>query len=115
MATFNATSILIDAFLDELESAQRRMYPGLPRDYAGVIRAAGTMAMEIIANTSAFYHNTEHSMMVTLVGQEILYGKFLREGSVATRATGCTSWSRCCATTSATCAASVRATTATWR
>ena len=85
MATFNATSILIDAFLDELESAQRRMYPGLPRDYAGVIRAAGTMAMEIIANTSAFYHNTEHSMMVTLVGQEILHGKFLREGSVSAR------------------------------
>ncbi len=85
MATFNATSILIDAFLDELESAQRRMYPGLPREYAGVIRAAGTMAMEIIANTSAFYHNTDHSMMVTLVGQEILHGKFLREGSVSAR------------------------------
>ena len=85
MAIFNATSILIDAFLDELESAQRRMYPGLPRDYAGVIRAAGTMAMEIIANTNAFYHSTEHSMMVTLVGQEILHGKFLREGSVSTR------------------------------
>ncbi len=85
MATFNATSILIDAFLDELESAQRRMYPGLPREYVGVIRAAGTMAMEIIANTSAFYRNTDHSMMVTLVGQEILHGKFLREGSVSAR------------------------------
>jgi hypothetical protein len=29
------------------------------------------------------YHNAEHSMMVTLVGQEILRGKFLREGRVS--------------------------------
>ena len=59
MAIFNATSILIGAFFDELESAQRRMYPGLTREFGGVIRAAGTMAMEIIANTNAFYHSTE--------------------------------------------------------
>ena len=82
MATFNATSILIDAFLDELESVQRRMNPGMSAEYTNVIRAAGTMAMEIIANSNAFYHNIEHSMMVTMVGQEILQGKYLRDGSV---------------------------------
>ncbi len=85
MATFNATSILIDAFLDELESVQRRMNPGMSAEYTNVIRAAGTMAMEIIANSNAFYHNIEHSMMVTMVGQEILQGKFLRDGSVTSR------------------------------
>ncbi len=85
MATFNATSILIDAFLDELESVQRRMNPGMSAEYTNVIRAAGTMAMEIIANSNAFYHNIEHSMMVTMVGQEILQGKFLRDGNVTSR------------------------------
>ena len=83
MATFNATSILIDAFLDELEAVQRRMNPGLSSVYTDVIRAAGSMSMEIIANTNAFYHNIEHSMMVTLVGHEILQGKFLRDGNVS--------------------------------
>ena len=85
MATFNATSILIDAFLDELEAVQRRMNPGLSAEYADVIHATGAMAMEIIANTNAFYHNIEHSMMVTMVGQEILQGKFLRDGNVSDR------------------------------
>ena len=68
MPVFNSTSILIDAFLDELEAVQQRMNPGMPIEHSNVIRAAGSMAMEIIANSNAFYHNIEHSMMVTMVG-----------------------------------------------
>ena len=83
MPVFNSTSILIDAFLDELEAVQQRMNPGMPIEHSNVIRAAGSMAMEIIANSNAFYHNIEHSMMVTMVGHEILQGKFLRDGSVS--------------------------------
>ena len=83
MPTFNTASILIDAFLDELEAAQRRMKPGLSRQDSNVVRAAGSMAMEIISNTNAFYHNVQHSMLVTLVGQEILLGRFLRDGDVS--------------------------------
>lgn len=30
------------------------------------------MALENIANSDAFYHNVEHTILVTLVGQEIL-------------------------------------------
>ena len=41
--------------------------------------------MEIIANSDAPYHNAEHTMMVTLVGQEILRGKHIREGGVTPR------------------------------
>ena len=50
--------------------------------YPGII---GRGAMENIANSDAPYHNAEHTMMVTLVGQEILRGKHIREGGVTPR------------------------------
>lgn len=81
-ATFNATSILIDGFVDGLVANYRRMYGGQAPENANTLQAAAVMAMEIIANSDALYHNVEHSMMVTLVGQEIIRGKYLSEGSV---------------------------------
>jgi hypothetical protein len=41
------------------------------------------MALENIANSDALYHDVEHTLMVTLVGQEILRGKHIREGGVS--------------------------------
>ena len=41
------------------------------------------MALENIANSDALYHNVEHTILVTLVGQEILRGKHIREGGVS--------------------------------
>jgi hypothetical protein len=41
------------------------------------------MALENIANSDALYHNVEHTIFVTLVGQEILRGKHIREGGVS--------------------------------
>ena len=85
MATFNSASILIDEFIDELERAYIRMFGGDEPECATTIRAVGNMAMEIIANSDALYHDVEHSVMVTLVGQEMLHGKHLLEGNVSTR------------------------------
>ena len=83
MATFNSTAILVDHFLDSLETTYQRMYGGYAPEYPSVIHTAAVMAMEIIANSNALYHNAEHSMMVTLVGQEIVRGKYLRDGGVS--------------------------------
>jgi hypothetical protein len=41
------------------------------------------MALEIIANSHALYHNVEHTILVTLTGQEVLRGKHIRSGSVS--------------------------------
>ncbi len=82
-ATFNATSILIDGFVDGLVANYRRLYGGSQPENANTLQAAAVMAMEIIANSDALYHDVEHSMMVTLVGQEIIRGKYLSEGSVS--------------------------------
>src|SRR5262245_971743 len=103
---FNPTAVVIDAFVDELRKGYISTYTTLEPDYPGIIDYVGHMALELIANSDAPYHDLGHTICVTLVGQEVLRGKHLREGGVSP-ATGCTSSSRCCVTTLGTCAASV--------
>ena len=79
---FNATEILINVFVQKLREGYRRTYGGLKTDHEDIIAWAGSMAMENIANSDALYHNVEHSILVALVGQEILRGKQIREGGV---------------------------------
>ena len=79
---FNATEILIDSFVQKLRAGYRRTYGGLNTNYEDIIAWAGNMAMENIANSDALYHNVEHSILVALVGQEILRCKQIREGKV---------------------------------
>ena len=80
---FNATEILIDAFVTQIREGYSRTYGCLKNDYQDIIAWAGNMALENIANSDALYHNVEHSVLVTLVGQEILRGKHIREGGVS--------------------------------
>ena len=80
---FNPTQILIDTFVKELQAGYHRTYGGFKPDYPEIIAWAGNMALENIANCDALYHNVEHTMLVTLVGQEILRGKHIREGGVS--------------------------------
>lgn len=80
---FNAIKLLIDAFVAELQAGYHRTYGGMKPDYADIITWAGNMALENIANSDALYHNVEHTILVTLVGQEILRGKHIRDGGVS--------------------------------
>ncbi|MEO0457890.1 MAG: Npun_R2479 family HD domain-containing metalloprotein [Cyanobacteria bacterium P01_A01_bin.114] len=79
---FNVTEILIADFVEKIRIGYQRTYGGLHPDYADIIAWAGSMALENIANSDALYHNVEHTILVTLVGQEILRGKHIREGGV---------------------------------
>jgi len=80
---FNATEILITAFVQQLQAGYRRTYGNLKADYAEIIAWAGSMALENIANSDALYHDVEHTILVTLVGQEVLRGRHIREGGVS--------------------------------
>ena len=80
---FNATEILISDFVEKLRAGYHRTYGGLNPDYEDIIAWAGSMALENIANSDALYHNVEHTILVTLVGQDILRGKQIREGGVS--------------------------------
>ncbi|MCT7974922.1 Npun_R2479 family HD domain-containing metalloprotein [Laspinema olomoucense] len=80
---FNSTALLIEAFVERLQEGYHRTYGGYKPDYAEILAWAGGMALENIANSDALYHNVEHTILVTLVGQEILRGKHIREGGVS--------------------------------
>jgi hypothetical protein len=82
---FSPTKILIDAFVAELELAYHRVYGRLEPDYPEILGFIARLALENIANSDAPYHDVQHTIMVTLAGQEILRGKHLKEGGVRPR------------------------------
>jgi hypothetical protein len=79
---FNPTDLVIQSFVKTLSDKYTKTFGSLDSSNAEIIAWAGTMALEIIADTDALYHNLEHTIHVTLVGQEILGGKHLKEGGV---------------------------------
>ena len=82
---FNATQLVIDAFMEKLKDNYERTYGILEPDFPNMIAFMGRLALENIANSDAAYHDVNHTIMVTDVGQEILKGKHLREGRVTPR------------------------------
>ena len=78
---FNPSSVVIEAFVDELVEQYVNMYGNNESDIQLIV-ANSRNALEIIANSDAPYHDANHTMMVTMVGTEILRGKILIEGSV---------------------------------
>src|SRR5216110_2211297 len=82
---FNPTDVVIEAFVEELKQAYIGTYTYLEPDFPGMIDYVGHMALELIANSDAPYHDLNHTICVTLVGQEVIRGKHLREGGVSPR------------------------------
>ena len=80
---FNPTQIVINAFEEELGKAYAATYTNLEPSYPGIISYVANMALELIANSDAPYHDLNHTINVTLVGQEIINGRHLREGGVS--------------------------------
>ena len=85
---FNPTAVVIDAFVNELRKGYVSTYTNLEPDYPGIIDYVGHMALELIANSDAPYHDLGHTICVTLLGQEVLKGKHLREGGVIRSSSG---------------------------
>jgi len=79
----NVTEIVIDAFVERLAQKFRKNYGNSNPDYESMLAWVGHMALENIANSDALYHDVEHTILVTEVGQEILRGKHIAEGGVS--------------------------------
>lgn len=79
----NPNKLLIEEFVKALRQGYSLTYGGLKPDYADIIAWVGNMGLENIANSNALYHNVEHTIFVSLVGQEVLRGKHIREGGVS--------------------------------
>jgi hypothetical protein len=84
-AMFNPIQVVIDAFVEQLQEQYEQVYGVLEPGYPGIIGFIGRLALENIANSDAPYHDMNHTIMVTLVGQEILRGKHVSEGGVTPR------------------------------
>jgi hypothetical protein len=82
---FNPTPIVIEAFTGELRSMYHRTYGILEPSYPGIISFVADLALENIATTDAAYHDVNHTIQVTLVGQEILRGRHIRVGGITPR------------------------------
>ena len=79
---FNPTLIVIEAFIHELQTTYERTYGTLEPGYPGVISFVAQLALENIATSEAAYHDVDHAIMITLVGQEILRGRYISVGGV---------------------------------
>ena len=80
---FNPTEYVIEAFVEKLKAEYTGIYSNLEPGYPGIISFVGRLALELIANSDAPYHDVNHTIMVTQAGTQILRGKHLRDGGVS--------------------------------
>ncbi len=80
--TFNPTQTMIRYSIASLQTGYCQVYGSFKPKYADLIGQAAMMTLSAIARTDALYHDVEHTILVTMVGQEILRGKYLLEGAV---------------------------------
>jgi hypothetical protein len=79
----NSQTLVIDHFAAGLEASYLRSYGLLKPEYGSVTAWAARLALENISNSDMLYHNMEHTLLVTSVGQQILIGKHITEGGVS--------------------------------
>ncbi|MGB1110270.1 MAG: metal-dependent phosphohydrolase [Gammaproteobacteria bacterium] len=78
----NTQELIVEALTDELDRFYQLSWGLQEPELPSIARWAARMALSIISNSDALYHDTDHSAKVTLVGQEILRGKQLIDGGV---------------------------------
>ena len=76
---FNPTNMLAESFGEYIAAMYSRYFEGRRPEYASYLRGAAMLTLERIGNSDALYHNAEHTMMVTLVGQEIVRGRLVSD------------------------------------
>ncbi len=74
---FNPANLVATALAEQLVQNYRDIFGGNRPDYASNLRAAAKLVIERIASSDALYHDSHHTVMVTLVGQAILKGRIL--------------------------------------
>ncbi|WP_294608491.1 hypothetical protein [uncultured Roseovarius sp.] len=74
---FNPTAVVAAEFGDHLAKTYLQYFSGRKGEYAAFLSGSARMLLERLGNSDALYHNAEHTMMVTLVGQEIIRGQLV--------------------------------------
>ncbi|MBD2461196.1 metal-dependent phosphohydrolase [Oscillatoria sp. FACHB-1407] len=80
---FNPTEVMIDQCVKRLTSGYHQAFGNRDTEYADLIGWVAHLTLEAIAHSDAPYHDIEHTILVTLVGQDILRGKQCLDGYVS--------------------------------
>src|SRR5262245_4043746 len=75
----NVTALAAEAFGRNLADTYRNYYGERQPEFATLLYAGARLLIERIGSSDAPYHDFEHTILVTLVGQEIIRGKLLVE------------------------------------
>lgn len=70
----NPTNLVIDALCAELNEGYRSIFGDHSPQHPQVACSAVRLALGHLSNTDALYHDIQHTVQVTLAGQEILRG-----------------------------------------
>lgn len=79
---FRPSKIIIEAFVRRMESDYLDLFGNGPPGHLDTIRLVARMAFSRLARSNALYHNLGHTMMVALVGADMMRGKLFRDGNV---------------------------------
>jgi hypothetical protein len=75
----NPAHLVANALAEELVRDYRDMFGDRSPEYPAILRSTAKLVIERIANSDALYHDSHHTVMVTLVGQAMLRGRVLAE------------------------------------
>lgn len=77
---YSPKQTLIYTFTVYLEETYQAVFGQIPHPYVDFLGATARLILEKIAQSDALYHDLEHTILVTSVGQEILRAKRSCEG-----------------------------------
>jgi hypothetical protein len=75
--------MVVEALGSFLAAESRGRFGASHAELAELLPFAARLTLECIGNSDALYHNIEHSMLVTLVGHDILIGRALQRPTTA--------------------------------
>ncbi len=76
-AMFTIPELAADALGSHLAEHMDRRFGSTDAELIEMVHSAARLAIDCIGNSDALYHNVEHTMLVTLVGYDILKGRRL--------------------------------------
>ncbi|HYE49632.1 MAG TPA: hypothetical protein VEB20_08580 [Azospirillaceae bacterium] len=79
---FRPSDIVIDAFVAHLRDSFCAAFPAAPGAHLDALVRAVRVGANRIALADALYHDLDHTVVVTRVGEDIMRGKMIRDGRV---------------------------------
>src|SRR6059058_1277596 len=81
---FTIPELAAEALGSHLAQHMGRRFGSTNADLIELVQSGARLALECIGNSDALYHNVEHTMLVTLVGYDIMKGRALLRPTYAT-------------------------------